>query len=298
VTYHLVPLPDGRRLEVLDEGSGDRAFAFFWGTPGAAVPDPDFAELAARHRLRVLQPNRPGYGQSDPHPGRRVVDLVADMDAALQHLGISELVVMGGSGGGPHALAMAARLPQCRAAAALVSPAPRDADGLDYYDGMAVSNQEEWLLADAGEAVVRPFLEQATTAMLDPSSGSMYENDGQYADCVCPQDLAALRAAEPELRSARFAKAAERGIEGWLEDDLALTTPWGFSLDEIDKPVSFWAGREDLFVSYRHTLWMGQRVRSADIHVLADEGHLSVKQHHLDRMVQDLLDKAGWVEHR
>lgn len=289
--YRLVPLPDGRRLEVLDEGSG-RALLFFWGTPGAAVPDPGFAELADRHGLRLLQPNRPGYGQSTPNPGRRVVDLVADVDAVLRHLDIDEVVTMGGSGGGPHSLAMAALLPQCRAAAVLVSPAPRDAEGLDYYDGMAVSNQEEWRLADQGGDVVRPWLERTLAAMQAPDAEDMY--DGLFADCLCDADRAALAAADPEVRAARSAKGVESGIEGWLEDDIALTTPWGFDLSSVTRPVSFWAGRQDQFVSVRHTFWMAERVPGSDVHVLGSEGHMSLRFHHMDAMVDDLLGKAGW----
>ena len=286
-TYRLVGLPDGRQLEVLETGDGPRALVWFWGTPGAAVPDPTLDRLADDYGLRLLQPNRPGYGQSDPRPGRRIVDLVGDVDVALQVLGVQDAVVMGGSGGGPHALAMAARLPQCRAAASLVSPAPRDAEGLDFYDGMAPSNQEEWRLADQGEDAVRPFLDKLVATSDDITVEG-------YADCFCPQDRAALEAADPEVRAARSAKGLERGVEGWLEDDLAMTTPWGFDLDEIDVPVSFWAGRQDRFVSFRHTLWMGERVPGASVHVIGDEGHLSLRLRHMDAMVQEVLSQAGW----
>jgi pimeloyl-ACP methyl ester carboxylesterase len=292
MSYRLLTLPDGRDVEVLESGSGERALVFLWGTPGGAVPDPHFDEVAERYGLRVLQPNRPGYGQSSPQPGRRIVDLVADVQSVLEQLGIDEVVCMGGSGGGPHSLAMAAHLPQCRAAAVLVSPAPRDAEGLDFYDGMAASNQEEWRLADLGEAAVRPWLEKVV-ADQETTGGDNFAE--QFADCIAPQDRAVLDGPGAALRTARFTKAVEHGIEGWLGDDIAMTTPWGFALESVRRPVAFWAGRADQFVSYRHSLWMAQRVPTADLHVLADEGHLSLRMHHMDAVMRDLVGKAGWT---
>ena len=288
----LVGLPDGRQLEVLEYGEG-HPLVWFLGTPGAAVPNPKVAELADRNAIRIIQPNRPGYGQSDPNPGRRIVDLVPDVDVVLQHLGLEEVVVAGGSGGGPHALAMAAALPQCRAAAALVSPAPRDAEGLDFYDGMALSNQEEWRLADQGADAVLPFLEKVAPTMRAEDSPTVFLE--QFGDCVAEPDRVVYAESDPVVRAAGLAKCVERGVEGWLEDDLAMVTPWGFELEGITRPVSFWAGRQDLFISYRHTVWMAERVPSADVHLLGAEGHFGPWAHHGDAIVQDLISKAGWA---
>lgn len=290
--HRLVTLPDGRRLEVLDHGRGDRVLVWLTGTPGAAVPDPELAAFAARHDLRVLQPLRPGYGRSDPRPGRRVVDLVEDVDAVLQALDVRDSICAGGSGGGPHVLALAARLPQCRAAAALVSPAPRDAQGLDYYDGMALSNQEEWHLADRDAGALREWLEKAAAALLEhEGSDAMLE---QFQDCYSAPDRQAMTPERAPLRAAAFAKAVERGVDGWFDDDIALTTSWGFALDEIGVPVTIWTGRQDRFVSPNHSVWLAERVPGADLHVLGPEGHLSLKAHHFDSVVVDLLGKASW----
>ena len=300
--YHLVPLPDGRNIEVLDHGIGPRLLVWLSGTPGAAVPDPEVADLASRHSLRIIQPLRPGYGRSSPRPGRRIVDLVEDVDAVLRALEIKDVVCAGGSGGGPHALAMAARLPQCRAAAALVSPAPREAPDLDFYDGMAASNQEEWRLADQGAEVVRAWLEDVVDAHLragvesgeadaaGEAGDAMLE---QFNDCFSPPDLAVMTRERAPRRAQVFAKAVETGIHGWWEDDIAMTIPWGFDLAEITVPVAVWTGRQDRFISPNHSVWLAQRVPGADLHILGGEGHLSLKARHFDAVVLDLLAKAS-----
>src|SRR5690348_3326262 len=96
-TYHLVPLADGRVSETLVSGDQPRGLVWFSGTPGGAVPDDRFAEQVAAHDLRLVMPLRPGYGQSTPRPGRRVIDYVGDVDQVLQHLGLDEVVCMGAS---------------------------------------------------------------------------------------------------------------------------------------------------------------------------------------------------------
>ena len=94
--------------------------------------------------------------------------------------------------------------------------------------------------------------------------------------------------------AASFGKALENGIEGWLQDDLAMTTPWGFDLADITTPVSFWAGRLDQFVSWRHSLWMHERVAGSHLHVFGDEGHISLKKNHFPEILDSLLHRAGW----
>jgi pimeloyl-ACP methyl ester carboxylesterase len=82
-----------------------------------------YAEAGAR----VITYDRPGYGGSDRHPGRRVVDCVGDVAAIADTLGIERFAVIGGSGGGPHALAVAARLlERVSRAACVVGIAPYD----------------------------------------------------------------------------------------------------------------------------------------------------------------------------
>jgi pimeloyl-ACP methyl ester carboxylesterase len=291
--YSLVPLRDGRANEVLVSGDQERALVWFTGTPGGAVPHDAFARQAHDRGLRLVMPLRPGYGQSTPRPSRRIVDFADDVDQVLQHLGIDEVVVAGGSGGGPNALAMASALPQCRAAAVLVSPAPRNAEGLDYYEGMALSNQEEWRLADQGEDAVRPWLDKHRTVLVGQSIDHFIDT---FDDSVAPVDREAWLAPDAPPMGPSIQKALESGIEGWLEDDLAMTVlDWGFALEDITTPVTFWTGRLDQFVSWRHTLWMAERVPGAHLHVHGDEGHVSLKHHHFEEILHDVLRLAGWA---
>jgi pimeloyl-ACP methyl ester carboxylesterase len=106
------PAADGRRLTYCDNGDpAATPVISHHGTPGSRlVRHPDEDAMLADLGLRMISYDRPGYGESDPQPGRRVVDAADDVAALADHLGIDRFAVVGTSGGGPHALACSARL--------------------------------------------------------------------------------------------------------------------------------------------------------------------------------------------
>jgi pimeloyl-ACP methyl ester carboxylesterase len=148
-----IRLPDGRALDTLMTGPVDgQALVFHHGTP-SAYPQPQMlTEHTKRLGLRVITYSRPGYGDSTRMAGRRVVDVAADTAALLDALKIERCLVAGWSGGGPHALACAARLPDRVTAALIVaSAAPYGAEGLDWLAQMGEDNIVEFRAAPAGE---------------------------------------------------------------------------------------------------------------------------------------------------
>jgi pimeloyl-ACP methyl ester carboxylesterase len=98
--------------------------------------------------VRLITFDRPGYGESDRQEFRQVADVVPDVEAIADALGVEQFAVLGRSGGGPHALACAALLPdRVTRAGILVSLAPWGADGLDWFAGMSDSNIDEFTWA-------------------------------------------------------------------------------------------------------------------------------------------------------
>src|SRR4051794_7981156 len=139
---HRIPTPDGRILAVAEWGdpAGIPMIAMH-GTPGGRITYWKDPTIDARHGLRRITYDRPGYGESTRFKGRRVVDVVADVEAITAALAIDRFLVTGGSGGGPHCLATAAlmadRVIRCLAQ---VSIAPYPADGLDWFAGQTQGN--------------------------------------------------------------------------------------------------------------------------------------------------------------
>ncbi|MCY7324608.1 MAG: alpha/beta hydrolase, partial [Microbacteriaceae bacterium] len=136
-----IRLDDGRNLRVHDTGAGSgSAPTLIWhhGSPQTgALLEPLVAAAAARG-IRLLSYGRPSYGGSSSLPGRTVASAATDVAEIADELGIDRFAVMGASGGGPHALACAALLPdRVLAVALLACIAPSDAEGLDFFAGMA-----------------------------------------------------------------------------------------------------------------------------------------------------------------
>jgi pimeloyl-ACP methyl ester carboxylesterase len=115
-----------------------------------------YAEMGAR----VITYDRPGYGGSDRRRGRSVADCVDDVAAIADRLDVDRFAVTGGSVGGPHCLAVAAGLPErVIGAICTAGPAPFDAPGLDWFEGMDPLNVREIDWALAGEDVLAPELD-------------------------------------------------------------------------------------------------------------------------------------------
>src|SRR5579862_7273981 len=102
---------DGRRLMVATWGDPDGFPVFhLHGTPGSRLGRHYDESVYVDAGARVITYDRPGYGGSDRKRGRRVVDCVPDIASIADALGAGQFAVVGGSGGGPHSLAVAARL--------------------------------------------------------------------------------------------------------------------------------------------------------------------------------------------
>jgi pimeloyl-ACP methyl ester carboxylesterase len=281
-------LPDGRRLDVEISGpDGGLPLVFHHGTPGS-VRRFGVIERAAHERgLRLVTFSRPGYGDSTRLPGRSVADVAPDVAAVLDHLDAPRCLVAGWSGGGPHALATAALLPD-RVAGALViaGVAPWDADGLDFLAGMGEQNIDEFGLAVQGEAAIRSRLEAEAAALRSATVADLVKG----LDTLLPDiDRAVLTDEYGADLTANFAEALRTGVDGWLDDDLAFVRPWGFSVADIAVPTFVWQGSADLMVPFTHGQWLAGHIPGVTAHLETGEGHLSIGVGAMGPMLDELV---------
>lgn len=245
------------------------------GTPGGRLnrhPDETrYAEAGAR----VITYDRPGYGGSDRMPGRAVVDCVDDVAAIADHLGIDRFAVTGGSGGGPHSLAVAASLGERVVRACCdVGVAPYGAEGLDFFAGMDPLNVAEFGWAVDGEEILVPQLEREVREMAervaeDPSKimgddWSLDESDRAVLER--PEFAIVIRESTEDL--------VRGGVWGWVDDDLAFTKPWGFDLSTVAVQIRVRYGAKDVLVPADHGVWLGRNVPGAEVIVEDAEGHM------------------------
>jgi pimeloyl-ACP methyl ester carboxylesterase len=282
-----VRLPDGRRLDMRVSGPADGVpLVFHHGTPGAATPVRALERAAHERGLRLVTTSRPGYGDSSRQPGRVVVDVVADTAAVLAAIGTERCLIAGWSGGGPHALACGARLGAAAAVLVIAGVAPYGAEGLDWMAGMGEENIVEFSAAVHGEDELRSYLLQEREQLKDITAADVASS----LETLLPDvDRAVLTGEFAEDMAASFREAVRVGAEGWLDDDLAFASPWGFGLEEISVPVMIWQGSADLMVPFSHGQWLASHLPAASAHLQQGEGHLSVGLGALDRMLDELV---------
>src|SRR6202035_5338350 len=213
----------GRELDVELSGPAEgRPLIFHNGTPMAGRMFAPMVAQGAERGVRHIAYSRPGYCGSERAAGRTVADCARDVAAIADELGIERFLTVGWSGGGPHALACAALLPErTLAAATLAGAAPINAPGLDWLAGMGEENIEEFGAARAGEAELSSYLRAERSQMLDSSVEDLHATLGDLLSDVDrdrllrPPARRADRRRRLTLRSARSRRGARRSRGPW-----------------------------------------------------------------------------------
>lgn len=286
-TVDHVRLRDGRQIHFRITGpEGGLVLVSHRGSPSAAGPKAWLENAAHARGLRVLQVTRPGYGTSGRRPGGRVVDDVDDTAQVLDALEIGECLVEGGSGGGPRALACAARLDGVMAVLVSRSVGPFDAADLDVMAGMGELNVLNLQAAMKDEALLRERLEAQRDQMLNDAS---VDNVIATLTSILPEtDRRALTPAFAAELVDASGRAIGESVDGWVDDNIAVTRPWGFDVAEIDVPVFVWHGVEDRMAPIAHSRWIVNHVPTARPRFIDGAGHLSLLDN-VETMLDELL---------
>lgn len=266
--------PDGRRLtvRVLGDRSGAPVF-FMHGTPGSRIGPFPRSALLHQFGVRLIAYDRPGYGESDRLPLRSVAHAAADVRTIADALGIGHFSVVGRSGGGPHALACAALMPdRVSRCAVLVGLAPRHAKGLDWYEGMTESNRREYSVAESGVGELAQKIE-ASAEQIRNDPNALLRNLGPELPLPDWQVIAdnAIRIG---MRR-NFAEALARSGAGWVDDARSFTQEWGFDPADILVPTLLWHGAQDVFSPVQHTHWLARTIPGAIEMIAEDAAHFS-----------------------
>ncbi len=260
-----VQTADGR--QVVYESWGDpKGYPVFLlhGTPGSRLGPRPRTLVLYQLGIHLIAYDRPGYGDSTALKGRRVVHAAADVLAIADALSVERFSVVGRSGGGPHALACAALHPErVRSAAVLVSLAPRDADGLDWFSGMTASNVREYTKAQQDPVAFTTAVAQNADAIRCDPGRLLSDLDEEMPanDRLVVSDPGIRRMLMQNYEGAL--KDQEQGGAGWVDDAISFCRPWGFDPAAIRVPVLLWHGECDVFSPLGHFQWLAERIPGA-----------------------------------
>ena len=260
-------LDDGRTLAFTDIGSSDGPVVFYChGAPGGRLElvglDAAFAEVG----VRVVTPDRPGYGGSTPLAGRTTASWAADIAALANRIGVDRFGVMGLSSGGPYAVACAALLPD-RVCGAVVAAGNTDMSWPDASAGYLESELTIMALDDE-DAAVAYCIERYGADGSRFFEGEMDLGATDNAWLADPDNAAALFAAMGE--------AFHQGVTGYAHDITVQGRAWTFDPGSISMPVIVAHGEDDQLVPIAHSRHTASLIPGAELRIIPGRGHLSL----------------------
>ncbi|MGZ5378827.1 MAG: alpha/beta fold hydrolase [Mycobacterium sp.] len=270
----LVRLRDGRSMAYAEYGKPD-GFVVVNAHGGLAcrldVAASD--EVAVQAGVRLISPDRPGVGLSDPDPGRTILSWASDVEKLLDGIGIERFAVMGWSMGGQYAAAVGHALRHRVTRVAIVAGAlPLTESGVfDQLPAMdryftRMSERAPWLAQQWFRIMglaprVAPVLYGRLAARdLGPADGAVIRGEGFRA-------------------FARMSREAMRQPAGAVEEYRAWMRPWGFAPEDLDVPVDVWAGADDQLVDPSWAQRLASRIPNATLNI-RDGGHFVAHLHY------------------
>jgi len=272
---------DGRTIGYAECGDPTGTpFVHMHGAPGSrldAGPTSPFAPALAGLGIRLIGVERPGYGISTSRPGRRIVDVVGDVEAVADHLGLDRFVVSGHSSGGPHALAVGAQLPErVTAIIAIASIAPlaqtRDFTGCGEAGLLELAVRDPDALRAQMKDLAVAMRADPTTTLIEMLGSVLSERDIEVS--LQPEFAAHIEPA--------FIESARGDYAGYAEDCIAEVVDWGFDPSTVAAPVDLLHGTADLIVPIEHSRKLAKALPNASLTEHEGDGHVSILTHFVE----------------
>jgi pimeloyl-ACP methyl ester carboxylesterase len=154
----------------------------------------------------------------------------------------------------------------------LSSLAPYDADGLDWFVGMAESNVEAFHNAESNLA--------ALIATLNQHAGQVRNNSQGLLNALWPELDSSDKQVVGDIAIRRIiaethAEALRESVDGWIDDVIALSRPWEFELSNVSVPVLLWHGGEDIFSPVSHMQWLAKRIGASELVLRPGSAHFA-----------------------
>lgn len=285
---NIIRLRDGRILAYAEYGDPHGLpVMLFHGHPGSRLEGQLTHAAALRHGVRIIVPDRPGYGLSDFKPNRAIADWPDDVLDLAGALGLGRFAVGGISGGGPYAAVCALRIPERLTAVAILSGVgPIDAPGAT--EGMMRTSAIGFALTRRAPILSRLMLgAMAWAARRDPE-GTMgrLERSMPEPDARILQDPGVRAAFEADLL-----EAFHQGARGAAHDFVLYSKPWGFRLQDIAMEVDLWQGEQDRNVPPAMGRYQAGLIPNCNARFVPGEGHLLALSH-ADEIMQTMVRKS------
>ena len=280
----------GRELEVLDNGvESSKAIVFHHGTPASAALWSQWFAYAADLGIRAISYSRAGYATSDRDFGRSIVSVNKDIAEVLEAKAIEKFVAIGWSGGGPHALANTL-LASNVGAITLAGVGAFGVEDLDFLEGMAQENHDEFGASLQGEEVIQQWFIDNASAFKSVGGAEIRE---AFGGIISDADKKSMEGSFADVLAAAIRSGIAVSFDGWVDDDVAFTKPWGFELSAITKPVKIWQGDQDFMVPHAHSRWLAKHIPTAELTFIPGQGHVTLLVDYTEQVFAQAIELLG-----
>lgn len=303
-----ISLPDGRDVGFAEYGSptGYPLF-YFHGFPSSRLEASGLDDIGRRHNIHVVANDRPGFGLSTFQPNRRITDFPADVQFLAQQLGFRQFAVLGGSGGGPYALACANAIPPetLSAAGIMASAAPWEAGTQDV---LLLARLTSWAATHCPSLLIRltDTLISLLKKGLNTNAGKkmidgVVEKAAGKANKEIPKEQDEATIEEWRNRTLRIGfEGFAQGSRGFVQEAYILTHSWGFRLEDVPfNKVMIWHGTKDKNSPIRMVRSMHERLPHSHLTEHEGDNHFAIVNH-LEEIITELIpeeEKTQYSRH-
>ncbi|KAF2475231.1 alpha/beta-hydrolase [Lindgomyces ingoldianus] len=292
-------LPDGRIIGYAEFGHPEGfPLLFFHGFPASRLEATGADKIARRHRVRVIALDRPGFGLSTFQPGRRITDWPADVLAFAGHAKLNRFAILGGSGGGPYALACAHLLPkEMMSAVGVMAGAPPWEAGAKH---MTLPRRVTSLMA-IHTPTAFGYLMDALVGLMRwaVTSGPVTRRIDKWLELENREEKSRtiLEQRERILRIAfdGFAQGSQAFVQ---EAQLLSAQSWGFRFEDVSyNPIHIWHGTKDTSAPFVMIQYMSKRLPHSVLHECEGDTHFTMVKH-LEQILRELVGHSSETESR
>ena len=279
MTENIVTLKDGRKLAFTEHGASDgHALIFIHGNPGSRLmrhPDESIAESMG---VRIITPDRPGFGLSDFHEGRSLLSFADDIGQLADVLQLEQFALFGVSAGGPYTVAVAYKLGDRVTRAAIASgAAPFDRE--NAYEDVNPTYTQAYKLAKWPGWLLSPLMGRADKKAVtkpDVYWQGVLERSNDYDRKMLSNTVLG------EQVKGYMPEAIRQGSRARVQEAKILVSPWGFPLEQVSPEVQLWYWDGDSIVPPQMGRYLESRIPNTQIHYLPGGGHFAFIEHWQD----------------
>lgn len=288
---YTIELHDGRKLGFCEYGKPDGIPMFlFHGTPGCRLMSSlEKAAWVEKFGLRVITPERPGFGLSDPAPGRTIADWANDVEELADYLGLARYHVAGGSGGGPYALACALGSPH-RVLSATLFASGGPPEVMRITKDMDPGNRIVFFGARYAPFLIKFLFGQV--------ANGIKKRPEKIKAAMVRKLTKTKQHMGKELNGDQLLmtmqEAYRQGRDGVYCDIRLVGREWGLDLDAIKVPVFLWHGTADILVPVSTGRGLAKLIPGCEAHFIPDAGHMLMGSEEVaSQMVSRMLSVAA-----